>query len=139
MSGEGALSKRLTTRMTMVESWHRVENSVGAGTPDVWYGMHGMGGWIELKQIHNYPKRIATPLKFKRYTVEQVGTIEQFGRSCGRSWVLVQVGADHYLFNWDRARDLWHGRPRPWWEANCRGMWKNRLNYEQLAKILYFG
>ena len=135
---EANLSRRLVKKLAPhLDFWHRVENSVADGTPDVFYvSSTGMGA-VELKHIVHYPKRPATALRFKRFTIDQVNCIEAFGaEGNGKSWILVQVELDHYLFNWTMARSLQAGRPREWWETNCLIKFKRTVNYLQLANIL---
>lgn len=134
---EAALSRRLVAKLApKLGFWHRVENKVHLGTPDVFYSANGHMGAVELKHIHEYPKRASTPLRFNHFTVEQVACIEGFGKGQIYSFVLVQVMTDHYLFEHDHARELQLAQPRIWWEKWARGIWKGRLDYDQLAAIL---
>jgi hypothetical protein len=41
----------------------RVENSVDVGTPDVYFYTPVSEGWIELKQIPEYPKKMDTEIQ----------------------------------------------------------------------------
>lgn len=135
---EKALRKRLGNRLVpkYASVWHPVENSVLDGTPDNWFLIDGVGGWVELKHVSDYPKRPVTPIRWKRFTLQQVATIEEFGEGGSPSWVLAQVAADHYLFHWTAARELRAEQPRFWWEQNARAVWKSRVNYGQLAHLL---
>ena len=135
MKPETRLGKRLAEKLDL-DIWHRVENSAMAGTPDVYY-QHGQTvGWIELKHVKDFPARPTTPIRFHRFTSEQANTIHDFGFYGARSFVLAQVGIDHYLFNWDAARELRLGQPKHWWDAHCRAAWKTRCDYLQLRHIL---
>ena len=53
----------------------RVENSCGKGTPDVNY----VGGWLELKQQDNWPKRPTTKVRLDHDLTN--GEAKFFGRS----------------------------------------------------------
>lgn len=134
---EAGLSRRLVQKLApKLDFWHRIENQVELGTPDVTYCNWGHGGWVELKHVSKYPAREATPIRFKRFTLEQVACIEAFGKGQHYSWLLVQVGADHYLFHWKVVRELQKCQPRRWWEENAYKIWTRRLDYHQLANIL---
>lgn len=134
---EATLSRRLVAKMgPKVHYWHCVENKVALGTPDVFYSANGHLGCVELKHLHEYPKRASTPLRFKHFTTDQVGCIEGFGKGNRFSFVLVQVMTDHYLFEHAFARELQLEQPRIWWEKWARGIWHGRLDYNQLAAIL---
>jgi hypothetical protein len=111
MKPEARLGQRLGQKLG-VDFWHRVENSVQEGTPDVFMINDGAGAWCELKHVHTYPKRPATPIRFHRFTVTQAAIIEEIGRLGVASTVLVQIGADHYVFPHTAARELRIGQPR---------------------------
>lgn len=52
----------------------RVENEVGRDTPDVWFALYklrAVSGWIELKVLHDLPKRPGTPLRLPKWTAGQ--------------------------------------------------------------------
>ena len=134
---ESALSRRLVKKLApKLQRWDRIENSVGTGTPDVFYVGMRWPGWVELKHCHDYPKQPTTPIRFKRFTPDQVKTIEAYGQCRMGSWVLAQVAADHWLFDWTAARELAAGQPLIWWEENVHTVWKSRLDYDQLARLL---
>ena len=134
---EANLARRLTAKLApKIDFWHRVENKVHLGTPDVFYSANGHMGAVELKHLHTYPKRASTPLRFNHFTTDQVGCIEGFGKNNRFSFILVQVALDHYLFEHAFARELQLEQPRIWWERWARGIWRRRLDYDQLASIL---
>ena len=137
---ETNLSRRLVKKVKhQIDVWHRIENGVEVGTPDVYYAVSGHGGWVELKHVHEYPRMPTTPIRFKRFTLEQVDTIETFGQSCGWSWVLIQIELHHYLFHWDRVRELQIGQPRSWWEDNAYKIWTRPMDYKEFVSILSKG
>lgn len=135
---EGSFSRRLRNKLApKLVVWERIENSVGEGTPDV-YGESERGAfWCELKHLHDYPARPTTAIRFKRYTKEQADKIEMLGES-GKvgSWILIQVAGDHWLFHWSKAHELQKLQPLTWWEENAYCVWKGRLDYNELAKVL---
>ena len=137
---ESNLSSRLTRRLKRhphVNQWFQVENSVGAGTPDI-YGETIFGPfWCELKHVHDYPARPTTPIRFHRYTDKQADRIRDIGKSGNvASWILIQVANDHWLFHWTKAHDLQLLQPRMWWEENKAVFWKASIDYDQLADML---
>lgn len=134
---EANLSRRLTQKIKpLMDSWHRIENRVAVGTPDVWFGVGHFGGWVELKHVADYPKMPTTPIRFKHFNIDQVNTLEEFGRAQGRVWILVQVASDHWLFRWDAARMLQLEQALPWWEMHARARWIGRLDYQNLSETL---
>ena len=135
---EHALSRRLVKKLApKMYRWDRIENSVATGTPDVFYVGMRRPGWVELKHCHDYPKQPTTPIRFKRFTPDQVKTIEAYGGThMLGSWVLAQVAGDHWLFSWDKARELAEGQPLIWWQENNFMFWPRRLDYDQLAGLL---
>lgn len=137
---EQNLSRRLSKKMNAHERvlvWERVENSVSAGMHDVYGETIRRPFWCELKHVHEYPARLSTPIRFKRYTPQQARTISRFGQS-GKvgSWILIQVEDDHWLFDHTKAEALQVLQPLPWWEANAFEIWRRRLDYDQLASML---
>lgn len=139
MKPETRLGRRLDDRLNL-DIWHRIENSAQAGTPDVYFEHEGTVGWIELKHVRDYPARPTTPIRFHRFTHEQANTIWMLGVSgAAKSWTLVQVGVDHWLFNWEWAQELRLGQPRHWWQTVARAHWQKRLDYDQLRRILVTG
>jgi hypothetical protein len=135
---ERRFSQRLGKKMkpTFAMSWEPIENQIGTGTPDVWYSIYGVGGWVELKVVKDYPARKTTPIRFNHFSTDQVAKLEEIGEGEVPSWVLCQIAGDYYLFHWSTVRELRKGQPRYWWEASAHAIWKNRINYEQLADLL---
>ena len=74
----------------------RVENGCGRGTPDVNY----TGGWIELKQHDNWPKKPETPLVLGHdLTIEQRIWLTRREEKGGVALVLLQVSRDYLLLS----------------------------------------
>lgn len=74
----------------------RVENSCGKGTPDVNY----VGGWLELKQQDNWPKRPTTKVRLDHdLTKEQRIWINRREKKGGTVFVLVQIARDYLLLS----------------------------------------
>jgi hypothetical protein len=73
----------------------RVENRVNEGTPDVNYCINGGGGegWIELKDIENWPARDATPVRIEHVTQVQREWWTRRTLAGGNVFVLLRVHA----------------------------------------------
>lgn len=75
----------------------RIENAVDTGTPDVEYCHEGRQGWIELK-VAKKPARAATPVRIRHFSKEQRLWHRDRVKSGGRSFILVQVEREYFLF-----------------------------------------
>jgi len=81
----------------------RIENRVGKGTPDVNY----IGGWIELKQQDNWPKRPTTKVRLDHdLTKEQRIWLRRREKKGGTAYVLLQVSRDYLLLSGGDAASL---------------------------------
>lgn len=69
----------------------RVENSVGAGRPDVDGCINGGDFYIELKSEMR-PKRIGTPIHPKLRPSQSIWHRERCEAGCRINWILMQVG-----------------------------------------------
>jgi len=106
MAHESALWK-LVKRKIEAPGRHlvRVENPIGAGTPDVNYCIHGVEGWIELKEVNCFPKRASTVVKIGHYTPQQRLWIRRRGMSGGMVFLFLRELASmtYMLFEWQYA------------------------------------
>lgn len=85
----------------------RVENALGAGTPDVNY----IHGWMELKHLKHWPARPETPVRFLFDPRQAAWLMERWKRG-GATWVMAQVARQWMLFvGWD-AHQVRQGLPR---------------------------
>lgn len=81
--------------------WHavRIENLVDRGTPDVNFKIKdGAEGWLELKQLDDWPKRLDTIVSMKRYTQEQRLWLLTRAEAGGKAGLLLKVKNDILLF-----------------------------------------
>lgn len=69
----------------------RIENMVGSGMPDVTYCVRGAEGFIELKQIKEWPKRPETVVAIEHYTSQQRIWARQRIAAGGRVWLMLEV------------------------------------------------
>jgi hypothetical protein len=81
----------------------RIENSCGKGVPDVNY----VGGWLELKQQDNWPKRPTTKVRLDHdLTKEQRIWINRREKKGGTVFVLLQVARDYLLLSGGTAATI---------------------------------
>lgn len=90
---ERALRKRVIRALKPLHAV-AVENGVGPGTPDVNF----VEGWIELKQVDEWPRR-GGPLRLEHYTQQQRIWHRQRSAKGGNIFVLLQVGQELFLFD----------------------------------------
>lgn len=85
---------------------YRVENMIGSAMPDViGENRKGAAFWLELKALHEWPKRATTcPLKGK-FEKGQLGWLRAWVSWNGRAYVLLRVGVDFYLLDPRNALD----------------------------------
>lgn len=115
----------------------RIESgATGLGIPDVLYTYEGHHGFIELKQVKDYPKRNYTRVPL-RISQEQLNWLYRHGDRGGFCFVMVKivVPGHYYLFSHDRLlrikdfdtqeyidRSVWH----------CKGRIDNTHKYSLL-------
>ncbi len=83
----------------------RHEDSIQVGIPDVSYGSKwlnevAVNGWIELKAMREWPKKMSTIIKLEHFTPEQKAWLRKRGRNGGRCFMLLKVEGDVLLFHW---------------------------------------
>lgn len=71
--------------------WMRVENPCLPGTPDVFYCVEGIVGWLELKELETWPVREHTPVTIQHYTKEQRLWIWDYADNNGTVHVLLRI------------------------------------------------
>lgn len=77
----------------------KVGTSTRAGIPDVCYRDKELVAWLELKRIHEWPARDATPLRLG-LSVEQQAHLRQWGQGAGHAYVLLSIERDVKLLPW---------------------------------------
>lgn len=134
---ENALKKYLVK--IMGTRWHvqSHEDRYSEGIPDLSFGLLGVGGWIELKQINSWPIKAATVVKPKKFTPAQANWLLRRGKKSGFCYVLVKVAQhDFFLFNFVEARALREGRTKAWYLANNLKHWPRNIDPAELGGIL---
>lgn len=72
-----------------------VENPAYPGTPDVNF----VEGWVELKQLPEWPKKEATPVAVPHFTPQQRIWLLKRARAGGNIWLLLQVEKEWLLLD----------------------------------------
>lgn len=84
----------------------QVENATaGAGTPDTYLCVKGMGAWLELKFIHA-PKRSRTPIRLDHLRDKQVHWMAREWRAGGYAWVMLQASKYYMLLSPKTALEI---------------------------------
>jgi hypothetical protein len=105
----------------------RHEDRLTAGVPDVSYGLQGINGWIELKELKRSTKG---QLRLPRLTIEQRRWLTYRGRKGGNCWILVRVGRDYILINGEDAFQIEE------LSLNQFKLWSRAIDWDELEKIL---
>ena len=136
---EKAFWHSLAKNMAKGKYWReatRHEDKMQAGIADVSFvGNNGKHGWIELKQINEWPVRPTTLVRMPHFTDAQRIWLKRKGEAGGNTWILVKIDRDVLLFHWEYAPLLGFldGQNIMGYAA---GIWKNRVDYEELGKLL---
>lgn len=107
MAGERNLWNTMRTHMKPLGVVERVENSAGAGTPDVTYCLAGVSGWVELKALDDWPVRPATTISIPKLKKEQVEWLSRWHKAGGRAYMLLQVQRQYVLLDPMTTRDVY--------------------------------
>lgn len=115
----------------------RIENRIGTGTPDVYYSINEKSaGWIELKHLHEWPKRGTTPVKIEHFTAQQKNWMRRHGKRGVSVFLLLQVNREYLLFDWETAIRAINNYPRFELILSALHHWSNRIDYNELKKEL---
>ena len=124
----------------MGTGWHvtRIESSAGNGVPDVSFGIPSKNGWVELKYIAEWPKRITTLIKLP-LRPEQKHWIKARGELSGDVWVFIRIENTFYLLTWQQATDACNGWTKEEWLRYPDGVWEKRVDFQELCVCLKGG
>jgi hypothetical protein len=87
MSAEANLWARLRTNM-VGKYWceaTRHEDKFQRGIADISFCQNGIGGWMELKHVSDYPARDKTPIRMPHYSIDQKEFLEKKGKCMGNT------------------------------------------------------
>ena len=128
-----------TLRNNMKDRWRaeRIENGVGLGTPDVYATLleNGSMHWIELKHVHEYPKRITTIVNVDHFTAQQKGFIRRHHKAGANVWVLIQIKRDYYLFHGLNSLKIGE-LTKLGYQTDADYQWQGSIDYEELSYVL---
>jgi hypothetical protein len=99
MGAEANIRKKLCAEFVDLD-FRPCENRVEKGTPDC----HYIDGWVELKQLDEWPARDTTIVRFHRYTNNQRIWLTRRWKKGGRSFLLLRVKTDWLMF---AGADAW--------------------------------
>jgi hypothetical protein len=109
-----------------------IENALDKGTPDV----NCLAGWIELKQIDDWPRRESTPVQVHHFRPEQRTWLRARCEHGGNAWVLLRVGKE-WLLLWGAQAASELGRlPRALLVNLAVRHWPDGLNEQELVETL---
>ena len=135
---ENNFKKRLMSLMGT--RWHAQshEDSLSVGIPDLSYGIQGVNGWIELKQIDDFPEDESKVIRPKKYTPEQVNWLRNRGRKAGHCFIFVKIGKNsYYLLDWEFARLVREGMTISEYRTYSDDYWeKSKIVPDQLVRVL---
>ncbi len=84
----------------------RIESPLVSGIPDVVYCLLGHTGWLELKEVDDWPVRPTTTLKIPSLTLEQVLFSESWSGVGGSAHLLLQVSRTYLLLTSSMMRKI---------------------------------
>lgn len=112
----------------------RHEDKLARGIADVSFAQEGRHGWVELKWVADWPARESTIIRVPHYSPEQKNFLLDKGQAGGNTWLLLQIGGDHLLFDFQAAQEVGQlTRPELVLAADGAVWWK-RLKYDELAQ-----
>jgi hypothetical protein len=129
MALETSMRARVTKALRPLDAI-AVENAALPGTPDVEF----IGGWIELKTEDKWPARPTTPLRLKRFEIEQRVWLRRRVRRGGHAFVLLRVGREWMLFRGDVAAAKLGHSTREELGAVAMYHWKTTPSYADLLQ-----
>lgn len=118
--------------------WHvqSHEDRYSLGIPDLSYGINGINGWIELKQIEKWPKNDDTPVAPKKYTSLQVNWIISRGKKGGNCYIMIKVKNDYFIFDWRSARMIKNGMTKNEYIKKALAFWQGQVVVDEFCQIL---
>ena len=140
---ENAFWRSLGRGMQKNAAWKeatRHEDKLQSGICDVSFVDNLSGhGWMELKQVNEWPKRSATILHCRHYTDAQRIWMKRKGSAGGNVWLLIKVERDVLLFDWFMALDVGRTMTRQDMFCKAKDYWRGKMNYSALGNRLMLG
>jgi hypothetical protein len=114
----------------------RIECNLAPGIPDVAYICDGMFGWLELKAISSWPKRVNTVVKVGHFTSDQRLFLKRWSRRYVQTRLLLAVGPDFLLFSGEVAAIEVGNVTEVRLRAITLGQWKRTIQWLELCNAL---
>lgn len=113
------------------------EDRYSEGIPDLSYGIDGVNGWIELKQIEKWPQATDALAKPKKFTAAQINWLSRRGKKGGYCFIAVKVGdRDYFIFTHHQAKTIAGGATKEWYFNNAIKKWHGSIKPDQLKEVL---
>ena len=126
-------------RNGMNDHWNavRIESSTMSGIPDIIYSMEGVRGFIELKYIKHWPKRVNTIIRLKHFTPLQRLFLSSHEESAGHCFIFLKIERDYLLFSapLDVCTNIGFLR-RKELEKLAKKIWHGKINFDELRREL---
>ncbi len=139
---ENSFWRTLATNMARCKGWReatRHEDKLQLGIADLSFvSKNGLHGWMELKKVHEWPKRDSTIVRIPHYTDHQRIWLKKKGEAGGNVWLLVKISRDVLLFDWKVAQHVGH-MYRGELMSRAAGVWLGKMDYDALGTILSDG
>lgn len=107
MHSERSLWATTRRNLALYGVLQRIESPIIKGIPDVVYCLLGHTGWLELKELDEWPKRATTTVTIKSLQLEQVLFMENWVRSRGAAHLLLQAERDYLLLDAETTRKIY--------------------------------
>lgn len=136
---EKAFWRTLSKNMVKARAWKeatRHEDKLQLGIADLSFVSNsGTHGWMELKKLHEWPKRSSTIVRVPHYTEHQRIWLKKKGDAGGNTWLLIKVGRDVLLFDWHVAQRVGEMIQKDMF-STARAYWIGKMDYDELGYIL---
>lgn len=112
------------------------EDRYSLGIPDLSYGAKGVNGWIELKQVKDWPMKPDTPVDLNHFTPLQVNWLRRRGKKGSRCYVLIKISNEYFVFSFLSAMSLRAGMTRKEFYEDCILSWDGLIYPDELLEVL---
>jgi hypothetical protein len=113
----------------------RHEDKFQKGIADISFCQNGVGGWMELKHISDWPARDTTLVRIPHYTIDQKDFLEKKGKGQGNTWLFIQIGSDYLVYDWIPAQML-PDKTKTEMVELATFFYEGRLDYSRFAQDL---
>lgn len=133
---ENAMWSTMRKQMAVGKHWReatRHEDKLAKGIADVSFvGNDERHGWVELKQLDEWPKRESTIVRVEHFTKDQLFWLQRKGKAGGNTWLFMKVERDYLLFYWNRLERVGQVNKA----ELCRHasmVWQGRMDWRELG------